>query len=317
MHRPRYDDWSLPKGKVDPGETLAATAVREVAEETGFACVLSTFLGQVRYPVPGATKVVDYFAARCGEGSFQPNHEVDQLRWLPLAQARECLSRTGDVGILDAFGALPADVGTVLLVRHAKAGKRSDWDGDDDLRPLSKAGWQQEKALRGWLPLFGPERVHSAPRLRCEQTVAAVAGHLGVDIVPEPLLSEPGYQQDPEAGVARLLEIASRPGTALVSSQGEVIPDLVRRLAAAAGVRPRRLSEGIPNVPDDTDMPDDTGLPDDTGTPDAAGADGRLPSRKGSVWTLTFRRGRNPDSGGDPVVLVAADYVPDPSPVTA
>ncbi|MER5394658.1 NUDIX hydrolase, partial [Saccharopolyspora sp. NPDC002686] len=197
VHRPRYEDWSLPKGKLDPGELPAHAAVREVAEETGFSCVLSRFLTRVNYAVPAAggtaEKVVDYFAARACGGSFAPNSEVDELRWLPVARARELVSYPHDGRVLDVFEQLPTELATVLLVRHAKAGKRSDWNGDDVLRPLTEAGRQQRDALHSLLPLFGPTRVHSAPRLRCEQTVAPIAADLGVDIEPEPLFSEEGF----------------------------------------------------------------------------------------------------------------------------
>ncbi|WP_093146706.1 NUDIX hydrolase [Saccharopolyspora antimicrobica] len=281
VHRPRYDDWSLPKGKLDPGELPAHAAVREVAEETGFSCVLTRFLARTGYdvPAPGGTapKVVDYFAARASGGSFARNDEVDELRWLPVAGARELVSYPHDGRVLEAFEQLPAESATVLLVRHAKAGKRSDWAGDDALRPLTEAGERQRDALHSLLPLFGPVRVYSAPRVRCEQTVAPIAADLGTPIGTEPLFSEEGYLADPDAAVARMLRVAAGAGPALVCSQGGVIPDLVARLADSGGL---------------------TGL-------------GEVASRKGSVWTLTFRRAAG-DNGAAPLRLAAADYLPDP-----
>jgi 8-oxo-(d)GTP phosphatase len=95
VHRPRYDDWSLPKGKLEPGESIWLAASREVREETGFSCTLGRYLAQHRYPVTRpepATKVVDYFAARAGSGSFQPNDEVDALRWVSLTEAGNLLT---------------------------------------------------------------------------------------------------------------------------------------------------------------------------------------------------------------------------------
>ncbi|MBB5155421.1 8-oxo-dGTP diphosphatase [Saccharopolyspora phatthalungensis] len=283
VHRPRYDDWSLPKGKLDGGELPAHAAVREVAEETGFSCVLSQFLTQVNYPVPesggGRTmKVVDYFTARAGDGAFAPNDEVDELRWLRTDQARGQLSYPHDVGVLDAFEQLPTESATVLLVRHAKAGKRSEWFGDDTLRPLTEAGQRQRDALHSLLRLFGPSRIYSAPRLRCEQTVAPIAAETGIEIATEPLFSEEGYLGDPDAAADLMRRVAAGTGTALVCSQGGVIPDLVTRLADSAG------------------------LPL-----------GEVASRKGSVWTLTFSRDRYSGNGGGPAVrLAAADYLADP-----
>jgi 8-oxo-(d)GTP phosphatase len=250
VHRPRYDDWSLPKGKLEPGETSWAAAAREVSEETGFVATLGRYLGRVSYPVRRpvpATKIVDYVAARARSGQFRPNREVDALRWVSPADAADLLSYPHDVDILRAFTALPADTTTVALIRHAKAGHREHWPGPDDRRPLSAAGWEQVKALRALLPLFGVDRVHSAPLVRCTQTVQQLAEDLGTAIVEEPLLSERGYVSHEPAAVARLHELASAGNTPVICSQGGVIPDLLSRL----------------------------------GQPDAA-------SRKASLWILSF-----------------------------
>jgi 8-oxo-dGTP diphosphatase len=152
--------------------------------------------------------------------------------------------------VLAEFAALPARLATLLLVRHAKAGKRDEWDGDDDLRPLSPAGRRQAAGLAAILPLFGADRVHAAPRTRCVDTVAG----LGLEIRSEPLLSEEGYWVSPSAGVARLLDIVAAGGTPVVSSQGGVIPDVIARLADLSGLR----------------------------------LDG-IASKKGSFWVLSFR----------------------------
>ena len=337
VHRPRYDDWSLPKGKLDPGETSAHAAVREVREETGFGCVLSGFLGRVHYEVPGpggrTGKRVDYFTARAGDGDFAPNDEVDELVWVALPKARELLSYPQDRQVLDEFAALPDDPVTVLLVRHAKAGRRAEFDGDDALRPLSGTGRRQRDALHSWLPLFGPERVYSAPRVRCEETVRPVAAGLGIEVAVEPLLSEEGYKADPEAAVHRFLRIAAGSGTAVVCSQGGVIPDLVARLARSAERAPENFGPG-------------SSAPEASGTgvlgPDGADPGGSAPrgaivrngvlrdgsrsrstgrgergdpaSAKGSVWTLRFSRDAHSGNGSGPRLrLVSADYLADPS----
>jgi 8-oxo-dGTP diphosphatase len=260
VHRPRYDDWSLPKGKLESGESIWVTAAREVQEETGFSCTLGRHLGQRRYPVTQpvpATKVVDYFAARAAAGAFQPNNEVDALRWVPLVAVDDLLTHQGDREIVASFRALPADTTTLALVRHAKAGDRASWKGTDERRPLSGRGWKQEAVLRCLLPLFGVDRVHSAPLLRCVQTVQGLADDLGTGIVEEPLLSEKAYHADSPGAVARLLEIATSGGTPVVCSQGGVIPDLLTRVAG------------------------DSGLPL-----------GKPPSAKGSVWILSFGNSR-------------------------
>jgi 8-oxo-dGTP pyrophosphatase MutT (NUDIX family)/phosphohistidine phosphatase SixA len=284
VHRPRYDDWSLPKGKLDPGETALTAAIREVTEETGYRAVAGPFVRRIRYPVTrrngrSAHKTVDYFRARAVDGTFQPNEEVDELRWLSPEEARPLLTYPYDRGVLDAFCALPLSTTNVLLVRHAKAGKRSEWVGDDDLRPLSTAGRAQAAALRELLLLFGPDRVHSAPPLRCVQSVEGLAEDIGAPIQEEPLLTEKSYTADPRASESRLLEIAAAGGTPVVSSQGGIIPALVTGIAERDGLTL-----------------------------------GEVASKKGSLWVLSFapaiNSGREED---DPPVrprLAAAYYLP-------
>ncbi|WP_204456291.1 NUDIX domain-containing protein [Actinokineospora baliensis] len=242
VHRDRYDDWSLPKGKLDRGETVHAAAVREVAEETGFTAVLGRHLGQVGYPVVGADKVVDYFAARVGGGdgaAFVPNDEVDRLRWLPVDAAAARLTYPHDRVVLERFTAAPADTTTVLLVRHAHAGRKREWPGPDELRPLSSRGHRQTGALTRLLPLFGPDRVLSVPKVRCRATVAPLAAALGVAVEAVPELSE---FHDPATAVARLRRIAAEGGTPVVCSQGGVIPGLVAELTGLTDVQARKGS---------------------------------------------------------------------------
>ena len=257
VHRPRYDDWSLPKGKSHSGELLPVTAVREVAEETGHTVALGARLGNTRYQVPAGEKVVYYWVARPTGGSFRPGEEVDELRWVPLAEAIALLSHSYDRVLLAGLDGATAATATVLLVRHGEAGEREQWQGDDDLRPLSAEGHRQADVLRTLLPLFGARRVYSAPSLRCRQTVEPVAVNLGVSIIAEPRLSEHEYAADPAATLDRLTEIAAEPGgPAVVCSQGGVIPDLVRALAGKAGLNLRDV-----------------------------------PSEKGSYWGLFFSEG--------------------------
>ena len=299
IHRPRYDDWSLPKGKLDPGETAPVAAIREIHEETGFTAVLGRFLERVHYDVPARRdrphsgrigKSVDYFAAYAGTGRFRPNSEVDEVRWLPAQQAAAMLSYPHDAEVLERFLALPAEATTLMLVRHAKAGKREEWDGDDDLRPLSHAGVRQADALRTLLRAFGPDRVFAAPRLRCVQTVRGCAEDLGTEVAHEPLFSEEGYSRDPVLATARLVGIAAGGGAPLVCSQGAVIPHLVNTLTER----------------------DDVQLPG-TGTGNGTPAGRQVASKKGSLWLLSFT---HPDAATGPR-LVAADYFPSPLPAPA
>ncbi|MBQ0830792.1 NUDIX hydrolase [Streptomyces tagetis] len=103
VHRPKYDDWSHPKGKLKRGEDPLAGALREVAEETGYAAVPGAALPTVRYPADGRPKEVRYWAAEAGDGAFVPSDEVDRVLWLPPADARARLSHPRDRALVDAL----------------------------------------------------------------------------------------------------------------------------------------------------------------------------------------------------------------------
>ena len=258
VHRPRYDDWAFAKGKLEAGETMPFAAVREVAEETGQRARLGAILGDVRYPVPEGTKVVRYWAARALGGRFIPNSEVDQLIWTDIDRAAERLFYRHDLEVLRRFVETGPATSVVVLVRHAKAGSRSKWHGEDALRPLSPSGHRQAVKLVPFLRLFGPDRLLSAPPLRCRQTLAPLAQRMGsAPVADEPLFGEEDYWIDPPAARERLIALAAEPAVTVVSSQGGVIPDVVGTLAKPAGMDP-----------------------DD------------IPARKASTWLLTFVDGQ-------------------------
>jgi 8-oxo-dGTP pyrophosphatase MutT (NUDIX family)/phosphohistidine phosphatase SixA len=237
IHRPKYDDWSLPKGKLDPGETTAGAAVRELKEETGFDSHLGRHLMRVSYPVAKKQrKQVDYWAARCNDGEFTPGAEVDELRWLPLKPASKLLSYTLDRKVLARFGQISPDTGTVLLVRHALAGRRERFHGNDDDRPLDERGTAQARALVPQLLAFGAMSAISAHPLRCIATVKPLAQELGVDVEVDRVFSEEEFKRDPQQTNKRMREILRSPGTPVVCSQGGVIPDLMSSLAERYGV---------------------------------------------------------------------------------
>ncbi|MFF0814329.1 NUDIX domain-containing protein [Rhodococcus sp. NPDC003318] len=238
IHRPKYDDWSLPKGKLDPGEIPVVAAVREVEEETGLQVQLGRHVARISYEVPGhrKRKRVDYWAAEARGGEFVPNAEVDEMRWLPPDEVPDALSYRMDVRVITRFLEVPADTTTVLVVRHAKAGRRSRYRGDDDLRPLDKHGRAQAEALSTLLQAFGTTEIHTADRTRCVQTVEPLARALSIGIGVEPALSEESYRDDPSATQALLRKIATRGGVQVVCSQGRVIPPLLQWWADRDGV---------------------------------------------------------------------------------
>jgi len=257
IHRPRYDDWSMPKGKLDGAEHPLHAAVREVGEETGVRPVVGPRLPTQEYRLGPDRKTVDYWAMAAPQaGQFTPSAEVDEVRWLPQAEAAGLLTFPRDRELLRAFAATPPPTATVLLVRHAKAGSRSSWTGEDLTRPLDHTGRRQAAGLRRALPWFGPRRVLSAEPLRCRQTVEGLAADLGVPVEPEPALNEDAYEKDPQRGVDRVLAVvAGDQRVVVVCSQGGVIPDMVGRLADEHRVRL---------------------------------ANPKLPARKASVWALSF-----------------------------
>lgn len=103
VHRPRYDDWSFPKGKLDPGERWREAALREVREETGYRCRLQRKLSPIRYlDRKGRRKKVRYWLMTVEHGVFEANEEVDEIRWCTPKEARRLLTYERDRPLLDA-----------------------------------------------------------------------------------------------------------------------------------------------------------------------------------------------------------------------
>jgi 8-oxo-dGTP pyrophosphatase MutT (NUDIX family)/phosphohistidine phosphatase SixA len=222
VHRPRYDDWTFPKGKLQAGESDEGTALREVEEETGFRCYLGRDLGDVRYRDSlGRPKVVRYWVMRPSVGSFQPNDEVDELRWVDVDDVAPLLSYRHDRDLLERFLRTAGDA-SVYLVRHAKAGSRSDWTEDDRLRPLSKVGLRQAnglvKAFRG----LEVRRVISSPYVRCVQTVRPLALDRGLSVETSEALAE-GASLD----LALSLLEETTHTDAVFCTHGDIVPAVV------------------------------------------------------------------------------------------
>jgi 8-oxo-dGTP pyrophosphatase MutT (NUDIX family) len=239
VHRPRYGDWSLPKGKLEPGEHPLSAAVREVAEETDVRAIPQVRLPSARYHSEGRPKVVDYWTMRAvAAGGFQPDTEVDEVRWLAVDDAVRLVSYPHDAEVLAAFAALPPVTGTVALVRHGHAGKRATWSGPDTGRPLDATGWAQANALGALVALIRPVRLLSASPRRCVQTLdpAAALLDLPIEIAGDLDEPQPGQQLDERAlaAAACLTELARTGEPVAVCGQGKVIPGALEQLTGRA-----------------------------------------------------------------------------------
>lgn len=276
IHRPRYDDVSFAKGKVDPGESVPAACARELTEETGLEFRLGRLVGTVTYPVKDRTKVVYYWLAEATGGSFEANDEVDRLEWAPLSKATDLLSYPVDREVLARAQKLLTHQVTsrVLLVRHARALSRESWPNEDDERPLDRKGRRQAELLVPELSAYKPDRIIAAPPLRCQQTAAPLAAELGLSPSEEKKVADKAWDRDPRSALRALREIAARPGVSVVVSQGRFIPGVLEAIGVGANAEtPYRTHTG-------------------------------LRAKKASTWLLSFSGKR----------LVAADYLASPLP---
>lgn len=214
VHRPKYDDWSWPKGKLDPGETIVECAVREVAEETGYQVTLGRPLPSVRYMVSGREKEVRYWAAHVAPRKSGPvrarasvtpasTGEIDRTKWLTVKQARKRITKLHDLDPLDALiAAYEADelqTTPLMIVRHARAMRRKAWDGADRDRPLTKGGTVRAGQLVPMLAAFGITDVSTSPARRCADTIAPYARAAGVRTGEIEALTEEAHAEDPES----------------------------------------------------------------------------------------------------------------------
>ena len=232
VHRPRYDDWSLPKGKLEDGEPLIACAYREIMEETGLEVQLGPLIGEVEYFVPDGLKQVTYWSARVlgTPGVFTPNDEVDAMEWLPLEEAAVRLTRESDREILEQFDDVPYDTQPLVMLRHAKALDRSEWQGEDEDRPLDLLGQQQAKRMHAMYQAYALTQVHTSDAVRCFDTVTGICRALNLTPFVKGALSEYTFKKNKEKSLDYIKELIKVDQAALVCSHNPVIPRMMEKL---------------------------------------------------------------------------------------
>ena len=237
VHRPKYDDWSFPKGKLDPGEHALTAEVREVAEETGVDVRLGPPLPDDTYEVGNGTrrtKRVHWWAARatgCDDVSgYQPNAEIDEVRWLAPDKARRLLTWDRDRELLDHWERVRRRSTPLIVLRHAKSESRSTWKGDDRERTLSPQGVLQAEEVVPLLGAYGVSRVVSSSSRRCWTTVAPYADVISTEVEVHDGLSE---EAATEVGVTDLvLGLVATKEPTVVCTHRPVIPLVLAALGA-------------------------------------------------------------------------------------
>jgi 8-oxo-dGTP diphosphatase len=230
IHRPRYGDWSLPKGKVDDGETTLQCAYREVFEETGVKAQFTRELGSVEYLESGESKRVKYWAAKAPsfDQQFKVNEEVDEIRWLNPADATSLATHDSDKSIIENFLSQEPRTDTLIILRHTKALERGDWDDLDSKRTLDEKGLRQAASLITHLAPFAIDEIYSSDYIRCVQTVTPLADVRNLRITEIPNLNEENFDLDPERSISFANAVKQDEKNILLCSHNPVIPTMLR-----------------------------------------------------------------------------------------
>ena len=195
VHRPKYDDWSFPKGKLNRGESAPGAAVREVAEETGLRVRLGVPLTSQRYPISGSrSKTVHYWVGRCVDdddvSGYRANSEIDGVRWVRIEDALDRLSYDRDQQTLREARKVRRRTHAVVVFRHAAARSRRIWRDDDRLRPLIKVGLHQADSVVPLLAAYDVTRLVTSSSVRCLDSLTPYAEATGLPVEITRRLSE-------------------------------------------------------------------------------------------------------------------------------
>ena len=245
IYRGDRADVSLPKGKVDPGEALPQTAVREILEETGLAITLGAPLGTVDYQLPnGRDKVVYYWAAEVSDeaianSTFVANDEVASLAWVSAKKARASLSYPHDIDVLERFEQRLADRNArtfaIIALRHGKAVPPESWDGPDATRPLMQRGQDQAVSIAPGIAAYGPRKLVSSTAARCLATIEPLAQLVGRHVTATAAISQDAHEYGQSDVGSILLKRLASTKTTVLCSHGPVLPDIIAEVARLTG----------------------------------------------------------------------------------
>ena len=249
VHRPSYNDWSWPKGRIGRGETLPECAMREVFEETGKQVELGQPLPTLNYTIAnGREKTVHYWAAETmntthpsllarPHWALASKKEVDNARWFTVEQARRKITMASDLkpleALVEAHKTGHLETRAFIIARHARAVKRSAWQQDDFARPITAGGLKRAHQLVGLFSAFGVRYIESSPAARCMATVQPYAQAIRKKISTYRALTESEHARQPVDAAQTLIVTLAKPGNRVVCVHRPTLPTLMTMMEAA------------------------------------------------------------------------------------